>query len=300
MKNTLSITIGIPAHNEERNIQHLLLSILAQKADFILEKIIVVCDGCIDETEECALEIAKAHYGLIEVMNDHEWKGKADRMNEIFRMSKSDVVIIIDADIKIAGKLKSLVEPMETEGNENIMLVSGNLLPIVPKTFAGRIGITAHRLWMNAVDMLPNTDMYRCGGPLRAFKRKFYEGLEFPSASADDIYPYLAAQKLGFGFAFAESVSASYKLPGTLKDFRKQMGRFLESKSIHENNFSPEFLKNYYTITSAIKLKALVKTFFQFPISTVCYVVVWVPIKLKSLMSAPTAGGTWDSVASTK
>jgi glycosyltransferase involved in cell wall biosynthesis len=52
MKNIKTLTIGISAHNEEKNISSLLESIFAQKQrNYVLENIYVVCDGCTDNTE---------------------------------------------------------------------------------------------------------------------------------------------------------------------------------------------------------------------------------------------------------
>ena len=39
MQNPVSISIGIPAHNEEQNIKQLIFFIVSQKGNFILEKI---------------------------------------------------------------------------------------------------------------------------------------------------------------------------------------------------------------------------------------------------------------------
>src|SRR3990170_5283265 len=41
-----TVTVGIPAHNEEQNIKQLLTSIVSQKGNFVLEKILVTTDGC--------------------------------------------------------------------------------------------------------------------------------------------------------------------------------------------------------------------------------------------------------------
>ena len=53
-----SVSIGIPAYNEEENIKILLSSVLAQKQDnFIIKEIVVVSDGSTDETGNRVLEI---------------------------------------------------------------------------------------------------------------------------------------------------------------------------------------------------------------------------------------------------
>ena len=51
MRKKLTVTIGIPAYNEEANVRNLLVSLLAQKeTNFKLQEIIVVSDGSTDKT----------------------------------------------------------------------------------------------------------------------------------------------------------------------------------------------------------------------------------------------------------
>ena len=61
-----TVTIGIPAHNEEANIANMLNSVISQEQkSFFLEKIIVALDGCTDNTESEAREFAKK-YPIVE------------------------------------------------------------------------------------------------------------------------------------------------------------------------------------------------------------------------------------------
>ena len=47
----LTVTIGIPAYNEQENISCLLRSIIKQKAwSYRLQSVVVVCDGSTDGT----------------------------------------------------------------------------------------------------------------------------------------------------------------------------------------------------------------------------------------------------------
>lgn len=47
----LTVTIGIPAYNEEQNIGHLLVNIFNQSTSIaILDEIIIVSDGSTDNT----------------------------------------------------------------------------------------------------------------------------------------------------------------------------------------------------------------------------------------------------------
>lgn len=205
MKRPFTVTVGIPAHNEEANIWQLLQSIISQKGNFILEKIIVVCDGCTDNTETKTREVAG-----VQILNDHKRKGKPVRINELFRIAQSDIIIIVDADIYLVeGAFNALIRPFYD--NSNIMLASGNLTPLPVKNFVGQMAFATIDLWDIAMNMATNAEMYRCNGPLRAFRRPFYLQCAFPPLSADDIYPYFVCKQnesptsLRSGFLFIQT-----------------------------------------------------------------------------------------------
>src|SRR3989344_5204255 len=97
-KKAPTITVGIPAYNEERNIRSVLESVLQQRGSlFRLEKIIVVSDGSDDRTESMVREIAAAN-PIIELVADHGRKGKITRLNQLCRMNQSDFLVFLDAD----------------------------------------------------------------------------------------------------------------------------------------------------------------------------------------------------------
>src|SRR5258708_3629060 len=98
----LTVTIGIPAFNEEKNIVNLLKSIAKQKGNlFIIKKIIILCDNCTDKTADKAFEFAK-NYKNIHIILDNERKGKVARLNQLYTLNKSDVLITFDADIVLS------------------------------------------------------------------------------------------------------------------------------------------------------------------------------------------------------
>ena len=62
-----TVTIGIPAYNEEANIKNLLDSILSQiQNNFIIDEIIVVSDGSSDKTADIVRSLNNSLINLIE------------------------------------------------------------------------------------------------------------------------------------------------------------------------------------------------------------------------------------------
>src|SRR5258706_16477866 len=93
LKNMLkkTITIGIPAYNEEKNIQWLLKSILIQKEEgFSLEKIIVIIDGATDNTFAKA-SLVKSN--KITIISSNQRLGKTARINELIELFSTDILV---------------------------------------------------------------------------------------------------------------------------------------------------------------------------------------------------------------
>jgi len=103
MKKT-KVTIGIPAYNEEQNIENVLLSLMQQKTNTIsLEKIIVNSDSSSDKTNAIVKRLNKK-YPAITLIENKDRKGKYFRVNQLFHTSKSEVLVILDADIALKGE----------------------------------------------------------------------------------------------------------------------------------------------------------------------------------------------------
>src|SRR5688572_21677183 len=95
----LTVSIGIPAHNEEGNIAQLLDTIIKQRQNsYILEQIYVACDGCTDKTAKIVSKYAK-RYKFIKLIDDKKRLGKAERLNTMYQLNKSDFILIFDADL---------------------------------------------------------------------------------------------------------------------------------------------------------------------------------------------------------
>jgi cellulose synthase/poly-beta-1,6-N-acetylglucosamine synthase-like glycosyltransferase len=96
-----SITILIPAHNEEKTIRETIVSVLRIDYPKMLKEVIVINDHSEDRTDEVAKEFADS--GEIKLITNSVNKGKAYSLNRGIKLAKGELVACIDAD--------SLVEP---------------------------------------------------------------------------------------------------------------------------------------------------------------------------------------------
>src|ERR1035437_9926602 len=142
----LKLSVGIPAYNEEQNIGYLINSILKQTQNaYVLEKIIVISDGSTDSTDLTVHEIVNNDKRVL-LVADKKRKGKAQRLNELFIMNKSDILIILDADI-VLSKKNDLEEVMKIFRDHKIAIVGINMQAIDSKKFLGRIINTWEKVW---------------------------------------------------------------------------------------------------------------------------------------------------------
>ena len=107
-----SITIIIPAHNEEEYIAEAIESVINAEFDG-KKQIIVVDDGSIDKT----YEIASKYTGIKVIRTKHS--GKSNSLNKALSYAKGDIIAIVDGDSCIN---KDALKLMTKEGSINLDL----------------------------------------------------------------------------------------------------------------------------------------------------------------------------------
>ncbi len=254
-----TVTIGIPAYNEEANIKQLLVSLLTQKQEtFELKEIIVVSDGSSDRTVELANEVGS---DKIRVIDNLDQKGKVVRLNELFKIIETDYLIQFDADVIFAhDSVVSLL--VEFAYQYEADLICGNHKPLLPKTFAEKLAYYGVGIWNTALGLLGDADgLYRCTGQIRGFSRKFLNHFSLPHdiGSGEDVYSFLFAKENGFKTGFVKEATVYFRLASTFKDYIKQTSRFIQSPRKMDDYFKKSTLDNHRTMTSGVRSKALVK-----------------------------------------
>ena len=111
----ISLSIGIPAHNEEANIGRLLENLLNQPLEdsVQLEEIIAVTSGCTDRTEEIADEFAKKDESVKHI-TEEERRGKSSAVNLILKNAQDkDILVMLSADnLPEKGSLSNITKPL--------------------------------------------------------------------------------------------------------------------------------------------------------------------------------------------
>lgn len=220
----LEISIGIAAYNEEKNIKKVLSGILAQKEqDWKLKEIIVICDGCTDKTVAKAKEVESS---FITVLDDGLRKGKTQRLNELFKRAKGEIIIMFDGDIAFSNKnvITNLITPFVTD--KKVMLVGGNSRPFPPKTFVEKAVYSTFTVFYESrKKMKKGHNIFGATGSILAARRELVKDLKIPKVVSEDAYLYLYCLSKRHVFKYVDEAVIFYKLPKNFKDYVRQVLR---------------------------------------------------------------------------
>ncbi len=300
-KNIPSVTIGIPAHNEEGNIGRLLDSILVQKnGSYKLQKLIVACDGCTDKTAEIVKDYGKK-YKFISVIDDGKRFGQGGRLSNFYKLNKSDIFITFDADSVLGHNLvmEQLVKPFS---DKSVGLVAGGDTPSRGKTLVAKAIVTKIDLWHETrKDINSGDSVHNHHGCVSAMSFDFCKQVEYPkNSTGNDEFLYLKAKQLGFGFKFARTAIVYYSAPDNLHDYLKQSTRFLISKDKLYDYFG-ENIKSLYPVPMKYKIKAMIKMLLKEPLLLPLAIAFhYLVFLLHPLFTENISNGIWTSVGSTK
>jgi glycosyltransferase involved in cell wall biosynthesis len=105
-----SISIIVPAYNEEATIKRVLTLLLEKVPD--LGEVIVVDDGSTDKTA-AVVEAFSSDFPVVRCIRQIKNSGKTAALRTGFSQSTGDVVVVQDADLEYdPGDIPSLVEPI--------------------------------------------------------------------------------------------------------------------------------------------------------------------------------------------
>ena len=296
-----TLTIGIPAHNEAGNIKNLINSIYKQKnKNFVLEKVIVVCDGCTDDTASLAIALTNKYKNLV-IIDDGLRMGKPERVNSLYKASRSEIFLSIDADILFSDNmvLGNIVHGFD---NPKVGLVAGLSLPVKSKKFIPRVIGVGSRLWYEVRKNVNGGDtIFNLVGRITAIRKNVYKKIHFPKGMvADDEFLYVSVKQLGYRFVFVEKAIVYYKEPDNLRDFYKQSTRFLRYKQITASHFG-DWVYSYYEVPKKYKKAALINMFIKEPIFLPLAVVLQTSLRFfQFLYEEDYKGSVWTTVKSTK
>lgn len=261
-----TISIGIPAYNEEMNINILIDSLLAQKqTNFILKEIIIISDASTDKTNSLINSIKNP---LIKLIKNKKRIGQQLSQNIILDIYKGDILVLIEADSLPYNKysIAYCIQPLINKRN-NLGLVRGLTIVAQPKTFFETILFYGSDLKKKIfLRWKSGSNIYLCGGhAIRAFSRVFTSQLRWPKNVPEDAYAYLYLKKIGLGLALVPKSKLLMRNVSNLNDQIKQSRKFIGGKKSLKKHFSITTLNNEYNIPLYLIIKVILKEFIKHP-----------------------------------
>jgi len=296
----LTVSIIIPAYNEAANIGRIVADILTQRRrNFTLDRIVVLSDGSTDTTVDIVRSVRNPR---VLVKKFRSRKGKVYRINTAFAETDTDVLVQLDADIRLPNEniIDELIQPFITRAS--VGMVCGDHEPLPPRTYTERIAQFGDTCWKIAVASLGNqAGLYRCFGHIRAMHRRMYKDFRLPLAagSSEDTFSYYYAVQHKIAVVFAPKACVEYRLPNTLTDYMKQATRFLSERSILSTYFPLPLIRIHETMTMKAKFRAFIIAMLKTsPHIVLSYILVQSLAYL--LPKKPDIGGIWEVSVSTK
>ncbi len=300
---SISLSIGIPAYNEEKNIKNLLNSVLSQKQQgFHLESVWVICDCCTDKTASIATELANK-YPFIKVFEQTQRAGKAGGLNFIYKMNESDLLMTLDADVVLGHKrvIAEMVKEMMLHKETNV--VSGFLQPLKAHTIMERIGNALYLMWREIkMGVNDGHNIHNLDGASVLIKRKFAAKISFPlGLIADQGYLYVKSTlRTPKGFRLAKTAPIIFRPVSTWNDMRVQSKRAIYTDKDNLAQHLGYWTRFLYVVPIRQKILGLLKSWLSNPFFVSAAIIISILVRLFPYDEKAQKTGLWDIVTSTK
>jgi len=213
---TICCSVGITAHNEEKNIGKLLDAMIHQKLDQVeISEIIVVASGCTDNTVEIIREHASQDV-RIKLFVQENREGKTSAINVFLQNAREDICVLESGDtLPREDSIENLVKLFE---NPSVGMTGAQKVPVnVPEHVVGYMSHLRLQMEHQLCLEIPRT------GELIAF-RKVFTHLP-PDVAMDEAFVEAIVIKRGLEVHYAPDALVYNMGPETLGEFIMQRRR---------------------------------------------------------------------------
>lgn len=220
MKNIcrLNCSIGICAHNEEKNIGNLLDKLSNQKLVNAVICEIIVISSSYDRTNEIVLRYSSID-SRIRLIEQQKREGKASAVNLFIKYAKGDLLILESADtIPNDDTIEKLVMPLT---NPAVGITGGHPVPINKTN--NFIGFLVNFVWKLHHEISMHSNNTKCG-ELISFRKNLIKAI--PNVTAvDETWIEAIIKNKGYNSSYANDAIVYNKGPENILDFIKQRRR---------------------------------------------------------------------------
>lgn len=297
MKKLPTVSIVIPAFNEEGNISLLLTDLLLQTSkSYGLEQIVIISDKSTDNTVSNAKSVVSK---LIQVIELKKRQGKAKAVNSFFSRAKTDIVVQLDADIRIRDErcLELLLQPIIEEG---VSLTSAQVMEIESKNIFQAVLQTSMQVKKNIFrEHRQGNNLFTCHGRARAFAKNLYKNINFPVSAGEDAYSFFYCKANNLKYQYVDSAKVFYSLPANFYDHLLQSSRYFNHDNQIASYFDDSVYANEYSLPISLTVKHIALNILRKPLHMFFYAGIVCICKIYSAFSRE-HGNTWSVSQSSK
>ncbi|MEM3074612.1 MAG: glycosyltransferase [Candidatus Pacearchaeota archaeon] len=166
-----SVSVLIPAYNEEDSIEGTVESIINLEYDNIIE-VIIINDGSKDNTKKIALNLEKK-YKKVKLL-DKKNSGKADSLNQAIKIAKGELIAVVDADSYPSKD--SITKMIGYFDDKEVGAVTTKIFVRDPITFMQKLQAIEYKIIAFTRKLLDFLDaIYVTPGPLAIYRKEALE-----------------------------------------------------------------------------------------------------------------------------
>jgi len=291
----LSLTVGITTCYGDISILDTVKSIRASKGvgkfDFI-----IIADN-VPIIDKIKKYLKKYNVRLIE--NKKE-SGQVAKQKQIFKMSKSDLVVLTQDDVLLDPKALAIVVNEFTK-NPEITMVSILNKPIKATNFFEDVISVGTYIANKTAKFWNGGDNYLSViGRFMAFdKRLVNSKFRLPvEVTTSDSYYYFENKRVGGIYKYLPEVYVNFKNPQNMKEHLRKSSRFQYSQQEMSHYFGD--IKKEYSVPKPSTLKALINQIIQNPTKTILYFLIFFYTRILKMKSTAVLNPIWEVDLSTK
>lgn len=178
IKSWPSVSIIIPAYNEEKHIKDCIESVLNLDYENGKIKIIVVNDGSKDKTKEVVEEIISKKKGREIILINQKNSGKAKALNNALKLVKTEFFACLDADSFVSKKALKRIIKTFYEYDNNLAIVTPAMKIRNPKNLLQKLQYVEYNISMLLHRLMSNLNsIYVAPGPFSVYKTEIVKKL---------------------------------------------------------------------------------------------------------------------------
>ncbi len=297
-----TVTAAIAAYNAEKNIGHMLTSLIGQRQNSLdIESIVVCSEGSTDRTVEIVKSFSDPR---IRLLGGAERHGFAGAVRTILSDTQSEITVVLNDDIKINDDhfIEKLAVPFRE--NSNIGLVTGNPQPLKPESFVERAVVSGYRAWDETRSKLQNIhSALTADGKILALSYKFAKSISYPKNLADmacvDSYLYMACVTQGFGYRWVPEAKVYFRAVTSWHEYLSLHTRNNANRYLLIKHFGDRVDKEY-SKPFGLYLKESLKQFILNPLGVAVIFVLGFYTRFKAKGVAQNFNPLWEVVESSK